>query len=299
MVLCTALSFQGCAAFGGWRSGVVHSRIVGCWGRRARALAAGDEKSDEDNMIVSVRPPAKDGMATSGEEGGDYEVTIRTPSASSVAAIQVDEESSDTVVSIRAPTATVAADGEASTPVLDQSLLDAVRGGDLRAVIDALKRGASPDARDPQGFSALHLCAATGLAPAVLFLARAGANMDYKAQNLTPLGMAIGYTKPFTAEVLIKCGADVQVEDGDGNKALDFVQELLEREKEKADEERKKETMFTQVVSKREEMLENIVATIRAVPSGGSYRSEEVEEFIRTSIVELDNLLELGLAGES
>lgn len=277
----TASAYYNANPRAGVRSRVAsHSRVAGV------CLA------EDDGVTIRVRTPDASAAPVSPAPApsSDVQVTIRTAKGQALAdAPQAAQEAS---VTVRTP-ASSAAQPTAPVPPPDTPnglLIEASRTGAIRGIRAALKAGADPNAQDANGFSALHLAAATGLAPGVVVLAKAGADFNYRAQNLTPLTIAIGYNKPFTVETIVKCGADVTEADADGVTPRDFLANLIKVELEQQPE--KKETLLTRNVNKRLESLRKMEASLALVPAGQPALSpEEARKNIDAMLAELAELL--------
>ena len=103
--------------------------------------------------------------------------------------------------------------GAAQPPRLDSSLetmLNAVRDGDLETVAAALDDGLAVDAKAPNGMTALHVAAVLGREELVAFLLDRGAAVDDPAQNgITPLNRAAMGGHLGTMRLLLEAGAEV------------------------------------------------------------------------------------------
>jgi cytohesin len=94
---------------------------------------------------------------------------------------------------------------------LNYDLVQSAIQGDLGKIKDLLARGADVNARDSQGYTALHMAAGRRDKEAVEFLISRGAIVG-AVDNLwknTPLHMAAAFGKRETAELLIASGADI------------------------------------------------------------------------------------------
>jgi len=253
------------------------------------------EGAPEDEVIVTVKKPTATPASTPAPSAsnGEMKVTVRAPTKSAREPNYVDVSTTEddgsmtSSVTVRKP---AASEGTAA-PVAsaDNDLVEAARTSNIREIKRALDRGADPNAADAQGFSAMHLCAATGLAPGIVSLAKAGANMDYVAQNLTALTMAIGYNKPFTLETIVKCGADTTMRDADGLTPEEFIATL--RQKEKDDNAEEEETFFVKKVNKRIEALDKMKEALKLAGSEGKLAKEEAQKNIEEMYAELKRIL--------
>jgi len=104
---------------------------------------------------------------------------------------------------------------------MDAAWEDAIKRGDLQAVLDLLGRGIDVDARDRYGQTALMLAAHAGHREVVETLIAHRANLDITAKfGLSALMLAVvaGHTE--VARVLAKAGADLSPR---GTGALGFA----------------------------------------------------------------------------
>ena len=78
-------------------------------------------------------------------------------------------------------------------PEEQQALLSAAAAGDTAGVVNAIARGAEPDAWDHDGRAALHLAAEAGHTETLIALLEAGAHADHRAEGLgrTPVLLAM------------------------------------------------------------------------------------------------------------
>jgi uncharacterized protein len=89
---------------------------------------------------------------------------------------------------------------------------DAVKRGDVEAVLDLLGRGANVDARDRYGQTAIMLAAHAGHHKVVETLIAHGANLNITAKfGLSALMLAIVAGHPQVARLLASAGADVSL----------------------------------------------------------------------------------------
>jgi len=94
----------------------------------------------------------------------------------------------------------------------EEMLLSAVQAANCSKILDALRAGANPNMRDPNGRTPLHFMAGVGLAPACVLLVHFGAQVDLVDEGgLTALHMAAGYANAQTLRVLIKAGANPDI----------------------------------------------------------------------------------------
>lgn len=95
------------------------------------------------------------------------------------------------------------------------ALFAAVRAADEDGIIKAVKNGASLDARDGAGQTALHIAAYHGEKKLVFFLLRQGMDVDIRdSREATPLHWASINANLETIHALIDRGADVNALDG-------------------------------------------------------------------------------------
>lgn len=91
-----------------------------------------------------------------------------------------------------------------------RTLVEASGMGDLAAVREFLKAGASPESRDSSGNSALVLAASRGYEEVVRLLLRSGARYDLPdGQNNLPLYRAVVEGREAAVDVLLREGADI------------------------------------------------------------------------------------------
>lgn len=110
-------------------------------------------------------------------------------------------------------------------PRLNEFLLDAAYRGDDTAIADALDLGASVQAVDEQGNSALHMAARQGRTHLIQPLVEAGAQVDAKnALGFTSLHLAAQQARPDTCLALIACDADPSQLDRSGRTPLRLAQ---------------------------------------------------------------------------
>ncbi len=108
-----------------------------------------------------------------------------------------------------AMTAAVAVAGTTSVSSLGASLIEAARADDRAGVVALLDRGANPDAREPDGSTALSWAAIRGNSETASLLLEAGADPNLaNALGLTPLSIAIENGATAIARLLIRHGAD-------------------------------------------------------------------------------------------
>jgi ankyrin repeat protein len=117
-----------------------------------------------------------------------------------------------------------------------QVLFDAVERGDRQQTLNALRKGVDVNARDDEGYTALHRACAAGNLPIVTILLEAGADIHARENEsgMTPLFNA----DAGTSEYLIAGGADVNARTPKGMtpliwavywKSIDKVTLLLKR----------------------------------------------------------------------
>ena len=117
------------------------------------------------------------------------------------------------------PTA-MAAPSDVSS-VSDEDLLEAVRSGDAEAVRALVSSGADPDARAPDGKTALMLAAEKGRAGAVQVLLDSGAKPDVQTlQGTTALGLAARNHQGEAVRLLLRAGSNPKLKDTHGVTAL-------------------------------------------------------------------------------
>lgn len=90
---------------------------------------------------------------------------------------------------------------------LAHELLDAVQRGELDRVRALLARGASPSAKDREAGSALHIAARVGNLEVVAALIAAGAKVEHRIRDQTPLDCAASCGHVAVAEALMRAGA--------------------------------------------------------------------------------------------
>lgn len=108
---------------------------------------------------------------------------------------------------------------------LNQSFLEAAGSGDFDGVRFFFNEGASLQARDDRGRTALHIAAELGLTKTMDALIDIGAPLDARdQQNETPLMRAVRQTGGYDAsEKLIMHGADVTLKNNKGDTAFTMV----------------------------------------------------------------------------
>ena len=96
-------------------------------------------------------------------------------------------------------------------PEIDIQLLEAARAGDNEQIPQLLSKGASPDAIDSEGYTALMLAAMNSDPEAVKALIDAGANTEseYYRHGATALGLAVEAKRHDIVRVLLDSGANV------------------------------------------------------------------------------------------
>jgi ankyrin repeat protein len=105
--------------------------------------------------------------------------------------------------------------------VSGEELFEAVRSGDAEAVRAMVSSGADPDARGPDGKTALMLAAEKGRAGAVQVLLESGAKPDVQTlQGTTALGLAARNHQGEAVRLLLRAGANPKLKDTHGVTAL-------------------------------------------------------------------------------
>ncbi|EPS60954.1 hypothetical protein M569_13846, partial [Genlisea aurea] len=142
----------------------------------------------------------------------------------------------------------------------------AVRKADeaaLKELIDA-DDGRDVNAVDEEGRTGLLFVAGLGSEECVRLLAEIGADVDHRDNNggLTALHMAAGYVKPGVVDLLIKFGADPEIEDARGRTPLDLAKEIFKS--------------TPQLQLGRRIGLENVIRVLE----GAIYEFAEVEEIL-------------------
>lgn len=93
---------------------------------------------------------------------------------------------------------------------MSDKLFDAAKGGDLAEIRRLLQDGADVNAKDKNGYTPLHITAATGDKDAAELLITKGADVNGEGSvYMTPLGVAAMFDRVEVAELLIAKGADV------------------------------------------------------------------------------------------
>ena len=111
-------------------------------------------------------------------------------------------------------------------------LRSAINRGDLEALESALRAGADPESRNPQGLSALMMAASRGHVELVHALVTAGADPNRAVRVSHPLTSGVtalmaactdssGAVEPVLA--LLELGADPALADSEGRTALDYA----------------------------------------------------------------------------
>ena len=108
------------------------------------------------------------------------------------------------------------------------SILNAARVGDLAGVQALLDAGVDMNAKDGNGWTALHYAADYGYEEIAELLIAKGADVNAKNPNmLTPLYFAAQNNRKEVAQLLIAGGADVNAKANDGRTPLDFASGVI------------------------------------------------------------------------
>lgn len=102
-------------------------------------------------------------------------------------------------------------------------LLWAIQEQRLNVVKALVRAGASLEARDRHGFTAIDQAVGEGSLKIVEFLLKAGANVNGRTANGTPLHTACAWRRPLIARLLLQHGADPSLLDEDGRRPIDFI----------------------------------------------------------------------------
>ena len=102
-------------------------------------------------------------------------------------------------------------------------LLWAIQEQHLKVVKALVRAGASLEARDSLGFTAIDQAVGAGSFEIVEFLLKAGANVNGRTANGTPLHTACAWRRPRIARLLLRHGADPSLLDEDGRRPIDFI----------------------------------------------------------------------------
>jgi len=102
-------------------------------------------------------------------------------------------------------------------------LLWAVQERHLKVVKTLVRAGASLEARDRDGFTAIDQAVGEGRFEIVAFLLKAGANVNGRTTNGTPLHTACAWRRTRIARLLLEHGADPGLLDRDGRRPVDFI----------------------------------------------------------------------------
>merc|ERR1719181_2255996 len=95
------------------------------------------------------------------------------------------------------PASKPAAPAEPPPTEEDEMLVTATRTGNSEMCLEALKKGANPNLRDPNGRTPLHFLAGLGCAPGMVLLIHYGADINAAdLDGLTPVQLAAGYANP-------------------------------------------------------------------------------------------------------
>lgn len=109
----------------------------------------------------------------------------------------------------------------------EEQLREAALNGDVDAVRRLLKAGVNPDARDPEGRTALMYAATGGEATIMELLLDAGADVNARdAYGSTALMEAALRGNAEAVDVLLTAGADVRAKNRNGQTALDWAHHL-------------------------------------------------------------------------
>ena len=103
------------------------------------------------------------------------------------------------------------------------ALLWAIQERKLNTVKILIRAGASLEKRDKHGFTPLDKAVGEGNLMIVRFLLSAGAKVNGRTQNGTPLHTACAYRRLAIAKLLLAHGASVNVLDEDGRTPADFT----------------------------------------------------------------------------
>lgn len=102
-------------------------------------------------------------------------------------------------------------------------LLWAIQEQHLNVVQALARAGASLEARDSHGFTAIDQAVGEGSFEIVEFLLNAGANVNGHTANGTPLHTACAWKRPRIARLLLQHGADPNLLDKDGLMPIDLI----------------------------------------------------------------------------
>jgi len=102
-------------------------------------------------------------------------------------------------------------------------LLWAVQERHLNIVKILVRSGASLEAQDVNGCTALDQAVGEGCFKIVEFLLNAGANVNGRTSNGSPLHQACAWRRTRIARLLLQHGADRNILDEDGRKPVDFL----------------------------------------------------------------------------
>ena len=96
-----------------------------------------------------------------------------------------------------------------SAPAKPESVVDAVKAGNVAVVKKNLQLHGDPNAADPDGTTALHWAVQTDRLDLVEALISAGANVKVTNRwGVTPLALAVTNGNPAITQALLKAGAD-------------------------------------------------------------------------------------------
>ena len=101
-----------------------------------------------------------------------------------------------------------------------------------------IETGSSPNSANRSGQTALHVAALWGSMRCGAYLIASGAKINFKngSMGMTPLMFAASRGKKDFAEMLLKNGADKQMVDNEGYRALDHLDDFEDEEQEDEEE---------------------------------------------------------------